>query len=238
LVGVSIHPIVNHIPIWIFYVYACLYLYLDYPKLDFISVVMTSFLFYHIIPAFGDLAVPICLSCNLIAYFGHPNLVWDIQSQIWLSKLVYVVLIYLNLVIPIQIWLSQIKSKHITLLYNTMHYRNCYCFYIILQCVVLEEKYYDYRLIQNPYWDVCRIRFSFFSPFFHVSLFPLSRRRRMLCPAVSRRPDNLRRARCTGTVPHAAPPRSACRLDPLDSGPCTSWRDSGSAASTTTTMLG
>jgi len=55
---------------------------LDYHKLDFVSVVMSSFLLHDIIPAFGhpnpDLAypnVPIRLChCGL----SHPNHVWSI----------------------------------------------------------------------------------------------------------------------------------------------------------------
>jgi hypothetical protein len=61
-------------------------IYLDYPKLDFVSVVMPSFLFHHVIPAFEhpnpDLADPICLSCNPVTEFSHPNPNLAIQISI------------------------------------------------------------------------------------------------------------------------------------------------------------
>jgi len=63
---------------------------LDYPKLDFVSVVMSSHLLYDVIPAFGhpnpDWDVPICLCHCDLSVFDHANLVWDIWFQIRISE--------------------------------------------------------------------------------------------------------------------------------------------------------
>lgn len=61
----------------------CLNLYLDYPKLDYVSVVMSSILFHDTIPAFGhpnqdwahsnlDCDVPNHLFNCALFEFGHP----------------------------------------------------------------------------------------------------------------------------------------------------------------------